>query len=362
MESSSFIDLNNTVITKVDDYIHPLSTLNLNNADDQNSLSLYSEEYITKKINDDIKSFWHLYREWWLYFYTIFILGDKEEKEEVAARFNGLLTDELAEFIHIEFTVDVVNCTVYPGTIVNKVIYSSKDIVEIYISPRMNRNNISVLDKFVNYYYENRANIDEYNTEKNKELKIDVDKCRQCTKILKYKAFNLHLPLFDKVEVEDVNNNVKLIKHSDFLAQASIKTYDDVYKLDILIAVKDKVIKYVMKQVQVDDELILEPNDTIIIDSIILNLVGEYNLMHYVNSIKYVSLKDTKVSEYYEISYLRKIIESINTLNKHDSCHTCGRTKLQSKLYLCSKCKRVYYCDTLCRGIDRPIHKKICDL
>jgi hypothetical protein len=286
--------------------------------------------------------------------YNIFAhQGDNKESqktklENILFYINSLLCDELKKYIEIEYTIGEINRTYYNTKYDN--------IVELYISPKLKKENIIYMNKLYDAYIVNQRE------------KSDIYKKLEYLTVVKYKAYNIKDAL-----IEDINYDNYIIKYDDFGSQTFIGYNEE--KLPVLNLVlyvkkpicdrilKKKKISVIMPDGSTSDVEKWLPHETTAFDIILLNIVGEYNFIHNIGYIEFLPEGDPLISEgsiFTELNDIRKQLLLLEKIKNINICSVCDRRELQKNILMCSKCKKIKYCGYNCQTIDYKTHKTFC--
>jgi hypothetical protein len=136
--------------------------------------------------------------------------------------------------------------------------------------------------------------------------------------------------------------------------------------LHIIINVsKDIINKILVKKNIVFPEtktsrLVWFPKDDLI-NIILYNIIGEYNLLNKIGYIEFISDEEAK-GEFFSLEYLRTQIILMEKAQQEDICTICGRRPLQINNFInCSICSKNKYCSSICRKLDIQ-HSNFCIL
>jgi len=105
-------------------------------------------------------------------------------------------------------------------------------------------------------------------------------------------------------------------------------------------------------------------NDYFPVDIALLNILGEYNLIHHVGYIEILHEKDPLVkadAKFFELQDLKKQMDILFKHYKYKHCNYCQHNSLQTNLFKCSKCNSGFYCCKICQRADWQTHKLICN-
>ena len=209
-----------------------------------------------------------------------------------------------------------------------------KKCVEFIISPLFQKSNKPLLDTMYNEY-----------------LKIKLPKHWS---IIKYKS---NKPKFIQDAVLTYGD-IEVTK-DDFYYHPIINEQKN--QLSIMIFIKDDKAPYLMKKEKINGGEIWVPNGNGI-HSMLDSAIGEYNLINILDKIEIhlYSILNTKLYENIPNYSLQNIMNDINMIhnNSLSTFHNCSRCEYSNqhvKLYIC-KCKKTYYCDSICQRAHRDLH------
>lgn len=224
-----------------------------------------------------------------------------------------------------------------------------KNLVTIYISPLLNKENI----KYMETLYNNRVALPNL-------------------LVAKYRIYNPESPEIKNIEYNDGN----IFNISDFGFQHTI-SYSAETKLqliDLVICVKKSVANKTLTKKEITfvnpENKSTSSRDVWIedkyhpIDVILLNTIGEYNLIHNVGYIEILPEDDPVLlpnSKFLEMSELKNYIKLVSNEKNIKKCNYCDHTINQLELFSCEKCNKTLYCCRLCQNADSKNHKNICN-
>jgi hypothetical protein len=285
-----------------------------------------------------IKKFWDQMIKNWSTLYEAITIGSINDKNKAHGVINWFLGEQLSKCIDIELTLNEINRTEFE---------KATGLVELYVSPRIKKSNILAMN-----------------------LLVDSAPLLPNMAVYRYKAYNEKDPIIANIEYED-----HVVNYDDMGCQITL-TYDEEKKplLNLVIYVKkplaDKILekKKVTFILQDGSQTELEkwlPTKTSAVDIFLLNIIGEYNVIHNLGYVEFLPEGDPLIAEgsvFTELSDLRGKITLLEKMNSDEAliCNTCDRKHYQAKLLVCANCKQTKYCSKLCQKIDYPAHKKFC--
>jgi hypothetical protein len=332
------------------------------------------EATMPKDVRDNLKftplnsgppeqQFWLKFSEHWDQLYTLISSAEPSVRYHALELMNGMLSEEAFKHIQLECTFGELNRTDVPR---------AKALVELYISPRLRRDNVPLMEKYFNARPKHLPNLAVY----------------------KYRAYNPKDALIeDIVYPAEVSDNSRLdghteeytAKYSDIGYQSSVG-YDDETKLPVL-----NLVIYIKKQLA--DRILAkrtvtfrDPNATMdnpipdikmdkwlptkstAVDVFLMNVLGEFNLIHRIGYIEFLPEGDPLIASGSVFSELADLRNDILSLEKSISytnaavsmCKYCNRHSLQCGMLRCTRCKSATYCSVMCQKGDFSQHKKIC--
>ena len=306
--------------------------------------SPFEEEIIEQ---EHYNNFWNKLSKNWDLIYEAFTQGSQSDVERANYLLNFFLGEKLQKYLEIESTVGELNRIAFD---------KAKNIIEIYISPKLKKENIPYMSNLLMG-----------------EIKLPN------LNINRYRAFNIKDAL-----IEDINFDNYKISYNDLGCQSSFGYTEDIlYSTDnipkkrviinLVIYVKAEAAKHILEKkklkVIMPDKSIQEiekwlPNSSTAIDLFLINAVGEYNFIHNIGYIDFIPENDPlieKGSVFTELADIRGKLALLDKSVNSKICHTCNRNDLQKKLFICSRCKKVRYCCRICQSIDYKTHKLFCN-
>jgi len=212
-----------------------------------------------------------------------------------------------------------------------------RDQIEMIISPMIKKSSVDLMAKLFDSYT-------------NYNLKFSV---------VKYKFWQPSSLQNMVINHQSETGDIVEITKDDF----SYFPFRENNKLSIILFVNDDIQKYIIKKEHlkqdINREMWLPINTSIymMLDS----AIGEFNLLNTLNNMEiYLASEHTEI-ERHPLEHLSQTIQMINNnpLSGIYTCSRCNYNNTQTKLKIC-KCKKVYYCDTICQKAHRYIHKKNC--
>jgi len=290
-------------------------------------------EPITAEIKEAVSSLWQEVVLNWTYIYNLLNSSSHIERNKMLELFYRLSGELITKYIDYEFTIGEVNRVYFP---------EANKLVELYISPKLLLKNVSIME----YVVSKAPNLPNL-------------------QIIKYRTYNIKDELISSIEYKNITTN-----YDDFGCQYFNGINDKKEALlNLVIYVKNPLAEQILKKREVtfiDDSktetklLKWLPTETNAIDLFLLNMIGEYNLIHRTGYIEFLPEGDpliTPGSVFTELSDLKGAYELLNTNSK---CHVCNRYTWQKPMLHCSKCKDTIYCGQVCQKIDFHNHKLFC--
>lgn len=243
---------------------------------------------------------------------------------------------------------DRVYMCVMRGRVNMRRVESHRNMLEIYISPKVMRDNIPLIE----ILYATR-----------------------------FKAAHLIVSKFAPYyHSQNINT---LVPRDDFTLNYTDIAVHAVYGyftgeqlgMSIIVVVSDSVADHILQKRTVkfahdngeeSTREVLMPDKSDAIDVLINQTLGEYNLLNHVLYIEYVHesdpiaknlLADGKLDE---LATLRGKIACVVRQRAYRMCDYCKRLEIQATIYTCSSCQTSLYCSVACQRADRPEHRKIC--
>ena len=280
-------------------------------------------------------SFWDSLEKQWPVIYESIITGTHDDRWRTLQLFN-YFAGPLANFIDIEITVGQLNRIAFD---------TAADLVELYISPKLLVANIPIMNEIVD-----------------KQRKIPN------LQVFRYRAYNSKDTLIRAIEYEDTK-----FEYMDFGCQYFNGISENKTPLiNIVIYIKKDAAQKLLVQKEItfiDAEqretklLKWMPTKLNVVDILLVNIIGEYNLIHRTGYIEFLPENDPLIaagSVFTELSDLRGAYAIIDKISKTKTCVVCSRAPYQSNLLTCSKCRQTKYCCVKCQLIDFPIHERLC--
>ena len=315
-------------------------------------------------LSADISTFVEKFAAKWNMINNSLLSDDLEIKNNAHKYIDFLLGDKLREHINIELTVGEINRIHFDqyadSTLPNeKMIFSSiKNHIEIYISPNRLDTNV----KYMNSVYNKLNSLIKKNADKFANLKI-----------LKYKAYHPKDSIIEDITYEDYTVSYLDIGCQVYLGykeQNESNKLNQILNLVILIKknIADKVLKKETLKVVNEEGKVTSvekwlPSKSNCVDILLLNIIGEYNLINKIGYIEFLPEDDPLVAEgsiFTELTDIKKYITLVENNNNCLICHNCQRRSLQCEIHQCSRCKVTQYCGKLCQIIDYKFHKATC--
>jgi hypothetical protein len=289
----------------------------------------------------DYTNFWNKLKQNWSIIYKAFTVGNKNDVVRANQLLNFFLGDNLNYYLEIESTVGEINRIGFD---------EAKEIVEIYISPRLKKDNIPYMEKL--YSYANTYSTSLHNLHVNK-----------------YRAYNPKDLL-----IKDIEFSNYVVNYTDVGCQINPGyDTDDRHPLaNLVIYVKKTVADHILEKrkltVIMPDKTTSQiekwlPNDSSAIDALLLNVIGEYNLIHNIGYIELVPEGDPIIADgdvFTALSDIKGYVQILERCKNTKICNTCSRRDLQRNILTCTRCKVTTYCCKKCQIIDYKVHKNFC--
>ncbi len=288
-----------------------------------------------KTITLHSNAFWKSLERQWMTIYEAIVSGtdgDRQRVLQLLHYFAGPLTD----FVDFEITLGELNRVEFPQV---------KALVELYISPKLLIANIPIVDALLN-------------------AKIKIPNLQ----VFKYRSYNTKDPLIATIEYEDHK-----FAYTDFGCQHFAGMSENKEPLvNIVIYVRKEAAAKLLTQKEVtfiladkSEQKMMKwlPTKTNVVDVLLVNIIGEYNLVHRTGYIEFLPEGDPLIaggSIFTELSDLRGAYSILDKSMGIQSCVVCNRKSYQCTLPTCAKCKKTRYCCKQCQLIDFPLHKQLC--
>jgi hypothetical protein len=339
-----------------------------------NSVILTDIDHTTHHNTDDYTSFWANLSKHWDALYELIYSDEKMNTIDVESNrtraielINGLLSEKLFEHVQIEMSWGQINSTAFK---------EASKLVELYISPRLLRENIPYMEKLYSKKISlNNLQVFKYKRYHNKDpLIADIafpDYTVSYNDIGCQSSIGYDAESKSNVNISDNIGRSSNVSKSNISNPNISKSNSAKPMINIVIYVKAPLCNKLLLKKKVNfktaNETITENKwlpDSTAIDLLLLNIIGEYNFIHHVGYIDFIPEGDPLIapgSVFVELETLKddiKVVEKLigNTI----TCHTCERSQMQCDLLQCSKCKKTKYCSSLCQKIDYPSHKSRC--
>lgn len=281
------------------------------------------------------KAFWISLERQWGIIYEAITQGNNADRQRVLQLlhyFAGPLTD----YLDFELTLGEINRVVYD---------SAKTIVELYISPRLLKDNVPIMEAM----YTAKKNIPNL-------------------QVYKYRSYNSKDPLIATIEYEDAT-----FSYTDFGCQHFSGLSDEKQPLvNLVIYVRKaaaeklltkKEVTFVLSDKSEQKSMKWLPTKTNVIDVLLTNIIGEYNLIHRTGYIEFLPEGDPLIvggSIFTELADLRGAYAILDKSMDISTCLVCNRKSYQCNMAFCSRCRKVKYCCKQCQLIDYSNHKTMC--
>jgi hypothetical protein len=296
---------------------------------------------LTDKIKEEVCDFWLKFTENWNELNEMLFYANELQCSKVLDYCYFISSKTMKDYLDYEITIGEVNrmeCKENPK------------LVELYISPKLNINNVKLM---------------EYMVSKAPKLKNLA--------VIKYRAYNSKDALIDSIQYKDFT-----AKYEDFGCQhfisISAETKQPLVNLVIFVhkpladlILEKRKVTIVDPDIPDSKPFVIEKWLTTNLDILycyLLNVVGEYNLIHNTGYIEFLPEGDPLISEGSVFTELNDLKAAYDLLegNLISKCQTCCRKKHQCRLLRCSKCKLVLYCSIECQKTDFETHKLFCKL
>ena len=253
----------------------------------------------------------------------------------------------------------------------------SRDLVELYISPKLLIKNISLMELLIaNAPKLPNLSVVKYRAYHIKDeliASIDYD-----LSAVKKDSSASNTPQIHTYNYEDFGcqwfSGVDKIPETDLQPGRTASNFNAKGMrpiINLVILVKKNAINLLTRKpvtfIMADGkEEVIEkwlPSVANVIDLFLINVIGEYNLVHNVGYIEFMPEDDPLIapgSEFYELADLRAAFQMLNNNKQILNCNVCGRYEYQTKLARCSKCKKIVYCSKICQKTDFAFHKELC--
>jgi len=293
--------------------------------------------------------FWISLENQWHIIYEAISNGSDEDRQRVLQLLHYFAGD-ISEFLDFEITLGEINRIVFE---IDKI--PTNHIVELYISPKLSKDNIEHMEQL----YNARRPIKSLHT-------------------FKYRSYNAKDPMIARIDYPEVT-----YEYNDFGCQ-TFNSIDENKKpiVNIVLYVKNPAAKTLLKQKEITfietgkatdnkagdgkavEKKIVKwlPTESNVVDVLLLNIIGEYNLIHRTGYIEFIP-EGSDCSEavvFTELADLKPAYVALDKLGRIRCCTTCTRKDYQCKLLRCSKCRNVYYCSEVCQALDFKVHRRIC--
>ena len=218
-----------------------------------------------------------------------------------------------------------------------------KNYVEFILTPLFRKSNIELLNALYNEYL--------------------LCKLPKYWNIIKYKFFQPELIQSITLNYEDEKKNIVEITKDNFMYYPIIN--DEKTKINILLFITDNISQHIVNKENYNNRDIFIPSNTGI-NAILDSSIGEYNMINKLDKMEIhlesdLLNKDFKDIVCKNIEHLHAEFEMLNNnpMSGINKCSRCYYASNNVKLYIC-KCKKTYYCDTICQRACYLLHKDIC--
>lgn len=297
------------------------------------------------------KSLFTNWNEYYEILYNIFINASEEQfmrageiLKLILKRINKLLPEDLARYIDIVITFGEKN---------NISIKEFSDIAELYISPKLDKNNITILDNLYKAYFNYK--------EKYTYLTKYADKLF----IVKFRPYHKSNTKIKNIELKESNIiNICDIGYQKNIGYIENEKNERIPVFHLIIGVRESTSKLLEKRnIKFENgkerEIYIFPQNTL--EVIMENYIGEANLIRFIGYIEVIPEDKLKLkNNFYSLDKLIDEIDIIKNNITNKKCQVCEIDQFQSRLYRCSQCKKSYYCSNLCQKVDKENHKEFC--
>jgi len=304
---------------------------------DFNQNDVYSLAEIDLTIDSpDFESFWLKLKDGWAQIRHYVLTQQPNIIQNIMKNILSFLSENISEYIGLELTYNEVN---------GQHLESFKGYIELYISPAHKLDNISVMKAL----YAKRL-----------ELPNLLVSC--------YRPFHIKDPLIQDIEYADFKASYDNFGYQGSMAQYRSNDGKLLPILNIVILVKAPICDKLLKKTTMtfENEKTREvyiPNEYDAIERFLINAIGEYNILHHVGYIEFISENDEKyvpTGTFTELSDIRKDITLIINHMRYKKCNYCDHNELQTKLYKCVRCQTTLYCSKQCQIANWENHRRLC--
>jgi len=286
--------------------------------------------------SSDFESFWLKLKDSWEQIRHYILTQQPNIIQNIMKNILSFLSENISEYIGLELTYNEVN---------GQQLESFKGYIELYISPAHKLDNISVMKAL----YAKRI-----------ELPNLLVSC--------YRPFHIKDPLIQDIEYSDFKASYDNFGYQGSLAQYRSNDGRLLPILNVVILVKAPVCDKLLKKTTMtfENEKTREvyiPNEYDAIERFLINAIGEYNILHHVGYIEFISENDEKyvpTGTFTELSDIRKDITLIINHMRYKKCNYCDHNELQTKLYKCVRCQTTLYCSKQCQIANWENHRRLC--
>lgn len=282
---------------------------------------------------EHVQSFWDSLERQWPIIYEAIVEGNEADQRRVLDLLHFFAGPHKLDF---EFTLGEVNRVTFE---------EAKKTVELYISPKLLKENVPIMEAF----YAARRPLPNL-------------------KVLKYRSYNAKDPLIATVEYPDYT-----YQYTDFGCQAYTAVGDDKKQIvNLVIYVRKEAAQKLLKQKEVTfvspdgtETKMLKwlPADVNVVDVLLVNIIGEYNLIHRTGYIEFMPEGDPLIANgsiFTELADMRTAYTNLDKFIKQPQCSVCGRLSYQCEISSCGRCRKTKYCSKTCQIVDFPTHKTLC--
>lgn len=252
-----------------------------------------------------------------------------------------VLSKDLAKFIEIELTFGQIN---------KQQLDASSNLIELYITPRFKADNIPIMQAMYDCYYSGLTG-----------------PCIKSLHVIKYKPYHPKDQIIAEIDFKAFKVTYDSLGfHGSFGFSEEKKP-----QMNIVIIVKQPLAAKILQKKTVyfnnhgrqSSREVWMCESSNAVDLFLINILGEYNLLHHVGYIELLPSDDPlveKTSVFTELSDMRSSMALIDKQYKYSACNYCSRHELATSLKKCNRCRLTRYCSKLCQLCDWKNHKMGC--